>query len=399
MNIFQFLLLGCVFASGTSADVYSLVSSISWVPKTPALVDQSTIFNGTYYLSDRSNAGVHVISLSNNTQRMIIGGFHTGLVNGSASSDLSGPNGLIVLPNRNELYVGDGDGSIKVISLLTNTIIANISTGFQTRADELAYDPISQTVVATNPSEPTVSVSIINATSRFVIGNISFPVALALEQPAFNPFDSKFYVSVPISNSNLGGALAVLNLTSLSVVSTIPVPECRNAGIAFGASNQLFLGCSASQLDAFGFAASYVMDVSTGTIVSNISGVTGNDQVTYSSSTGWFYAAAFQDVLANGTATPRVAVIASNGTLLQSIMTDDSVAHTVAVDEQTGTLVVPVQARGILVYSLAGIRKNTGSSTASGISATEIAKSDAPKRSVNVMLLVGAGIAWFDLLL
>jgi hypothetical protein len=282
---------------------------------------------------------------------MIISGFHTGLVNGSASSDLSGPNGLVVLPNRNELYVGDGDGSIKVISLLSNTIVANISTGFQTRADELDYDPISQIVVVTNPSEHTPSVSIINATSRSVLGNISFPGALTLEQPAFNPSDSRFYVSIPFSKSNTGGALAVLDSTSLSVANTIPVPECLNAGIAFGARNQLFLGCSATQLSAFGFAASYVMDISTGTIVYNISGVSGNDQVAYSSSTGWFYAAAFQNVLANGTATPRVAVISSNGMVLQSIVTDNNVAHSLAVDEKTGTLVVPVQARGILVYN------------------------------------------------
>jgi hypothetical protein len=78
------------------------------------------------------------------------------------------------------------------------------------------------------------------------------------------------------------------------------------------------------------------MDVSTGAIVANISGVLGSDQVTFSSCTGWFYAAAFQNALSNGTATPRVAVIASNGTLLQSIVTDSTVAHSIAVDKHTG---------------------------------------------------------------
>jgi hypothetical protein len=167
-----------------------------------------------------------------------------------------------------------------------------------------------------------------------------------------------------------------------------------NAGIAFGARNQLFLGCSATQLSAFGFAASYVMDISTGTVVHNISGVSGNDQVAYSSSTGWFYAAAFQNVLANGTATPRVAVISSNGTALQSIVTDNKVAHSLAVDEKTGTLVVPVKARGILVYNRSGNTTSTASSTTSAMSVTPTSKSDAPKRFFNLLFLVGAGLFW-----
>lgn len=143
-------------------------------------------------------------------------------------------------------------------------------------------------------------------------------------------------MSVPLSKSNPGGALAILNLTFLSVTSTVSVLVCLNSDIAFSAPNRLFLGCSSTQLDSFGFAASYIMDVSTGAIVANILGVLESDQVTFSSCTGCFYAAAFQNVLANGTATPRVAVITSNGTLLQSIVTDSTVAHSIAVDKHTG---------------------------------------------------------------
>jgi hypothetical protein len=57
-------------------------------------------------------------------------------------------------------------------SLRTHAIVANISTGFQTRADELDYDHTRQTIVVTNFSEKPVSVSIINAASRSVLGNI-----------------------------------------------------------------------------------------------------------------------------------------------------------------------------------------------------------------------------------
>jgi hypothetical protein len=57
-------------------------------------------------------------------------------------------------------------------SLRTHAIVANISTGSQTRADELDYDHTSQIIVVTNFSEKPGSVSIINATSRSVVSNI-----------------------------------------------------------------------------------------------------------------------------------------------------------------------------------------------------------------------------------
>jgi hypothetical protein len=146
-------------------------------------------------------------------------------------------------------------------------------------------------------------------------------------------------------------------------------------------------------------AASYIMDVSTGAIVANISGVLGSDQVTFSSCTGWFYAAAFQNALSNGTATPRVAVIASNGTLLQSIVTDSTVAHSIAVDKHTGSLVVPVKAKGILVYQLTARATNGGdASTTSGTSRTPTKTNGTKEIRSNILALIGVGLAWSVLL-
>lgn len=123
-----------LFASATSAladsiGAYSAGTTIPWSLQTPSSVDQSNIYNGTYYLADRTNAGVHVVDLSTNTQKIMITGFVTSVVNGSVSSASSGPSGLVVLADRNEMYVGDGDGTVKVVDLSTNTVIANITTG------------------------------------------------------------------------------------------------------------------------------------------------------------------------------------------------------------------------------------------------------------------------------
>jgi hypothetical protein len=77
-------------------------------------------------------------------------------------------------------------------------------------------------------------------------------------------------------------------------------------GTAFEPPNHLFLGCSQTQLTTFGFAASYITDVATGSIIANASDVSSSDQVTCYTSTGWFYAAVFQEMFATGTVNPNL---------------------------------------------------------------------------------------------
>jgi hypothetical protein len=350
------------FAIGAYANIYSLVGTVPWAPGPPSSTDQSAIYNGTYYLSDRTNKGVHVVSLANKTQTGFIAGFVTGLINGTLASAISGPDGVVVLANRNEMYVGDGDGTVKVINLFNNTVVAKIPTGSKKRADEFAYNPSTRTVVVTNANESPPMVNFLNVTSLTVIGNMSFPGAEGLEQPAFNPTDSQFYVSVPQTDGAPGGAIQRLNVNNkanFSIAKTLPLPGCAPAGIVFGPSNKLFIGCSGSQVSTFGYAASYIMDVSTGAIIANISGITGSDQVAYSPKTGYYYASAYLNTV-KGVPTPILAVISTNGTVVQKIPTDNVTAHSVAVDENTGTVVVPVKAQGILIYGL-----GTGSTTSS----------------------------------
>lgn len=372
------------------ADVYTLSKTIAWDPKVPTSVDQSIIYNSTYYLADRSNAGIHVISLTTNTQTALVTGFLTTTVNGSISSSISGPNGIIILPNRNELYVGDGDGTVKVIDLFTKKIVANITTGSKKRADEFAYDPSNGIVIVTNPNEaPNPYVTVINANNRTVLGKVVFTGAGGLEQPRFNTLTKTFYVSVPDITGAEGGAVVTLDIAELAIAKTIPTPECLNAGIVFGPNNVLFVSCSAAQLSSFGFSASYIIDGLTGTLMSNISNLNGVDQVAYSNKTGWFYASAYQYV-EKGVPMPSIVVLAQNGTVIQKIPTDNTTAHAVAVDEVTGSFVVPVKAKGVLVYSLGGNASSTASATSSGASASASASGAESGKMVNLMVAGGA---------
>jgi hypothetical protein len=373
-------------AAGALADLYTLSTTIAWTPKQPASVDQSVVFNSTYYLSDRSNAGVHVIPLAKGSQTAFITGFVTGYTNGTLTTSISGPNGLVVLPNRNEIYAGDGDGTIKVIDLFSNTIVANITTGSKKRADEFAYDPASTIVVGTNANESPPSIAIINATSRVVIGHISVKGASGLEQPRFHTPSGTFYISVPGMTGNEGGAVISLNLAnagSLSIGRTIPTPKCDNTGIVFGPTNDLFVGCGGTQLDDWGTESSYIYDLSavvsasapataSASLKYNISSLSGIDQVAYSPSTNFYYASAYQYVdPATKAAAPFVAILsATNGTILQKITTDNTIAHSVAVDEKSGAMIIPTKAKGILIYTLGGNASATATTTGSATGAS-----------------------------
>jgi hypothetical protein len=269
---------------------------------------------------------------------------------------------MIVLPARNELWVGDGDGTIKVINLFTSTIIASINTTSAKRADEFSYDPTSNIVVVTNPNEKIPYVSVVSATNRTVLGRIMFPNVTELEQPVFNSADGLFYVSVPSSGRNPGGSICTLDIAALSIARTYQLPDCIPAGIVFGPKNHLFIGCSESQITDYGYAASYIMDVSTGNVISNISGLAGIDQVAYDSAANLFYASAYRNLGTGDIPLPQIAVVnASSGTLIQTLPTDNVTAHSVAVDGSTGLMLVPIKGQGIVAYSLkAGVMSSGG---------------------------------------
>jgi hypothetical protein len=290
---------------------------------------------------------------------------------------------MIVLPALNELWVGDGDGTVKVIDLFTSTIVASINTTSTKRADEFGYDPKNNIVVVTNPNEKPPYVSVISATNHTVLGRIMFPNVTELEQPAFNPADGLFYVSVPSSGKNPGGSICTLDIATLSIAHTFTLPDCVPAGIVFGPKNHLFIGCSESQITDYGYAASYILDVSTGNVVSNISGLAGIDQVAYDSAANLFYASAYQNLGTGKTPLPQIAVVnASSGMLVQTLPTDNVTAHSVAVDGNTGLMLVPVKSQGIVAYDLKAGVMGSGSSPANGTTA-----SGAVKGTVEVLMV------------
>src|SRR5436309_1174712 len=83
-----------------------------------------------YFVAERVNGAVDIINASNGTY---IGGI-SGFV-GPLATGFGGPNGVVYAPDLNEVWAGDGNGTIKVANPDTRQILATINTGGTARAD------------------------------------------------------------------------------------------------------------------------------------------------------------------------------------------------------------------------------------------------------------------------
>ncbi len=99
------------------------------------------ITTGLYTLGDRTNKAIEVINTSTNTVVLQAG---LGLFKGATgNNNTSGPDGAMIVRSR-EIWAGDGDSTLKILSLGNGGLLATISTGGQFRVDEMCFDPVSQ---------------------------------------------------------------------------------------------------------------------------------------------------------------------------------------------------------------------------------------------------------------
>ena len=131
---------------------------------------------------------------------------------------LSGPNGLAFDPTKKELWVADGDSTVKVIDVTANPpkIVATISTGGQKRADELGIDTKDGLVLVGNNADKLLpSVTFISTMpDHAIVAKIEMPEASdAVSTSRSHALETGlFCASVPIwkEEKNHGG-LAVFD--------------------------------------------------------------------------------------------------------------------------------------------------------------------------------------------
>src|SRR5262249_49755202 len=100
--------------------------------------------SGLGYLADKDNKGVVVFDTSTDKYVSRIGGF----VGMTKDGNTSGPNGVAIV--NGEVWVSDGDSAVTVIDAKTGTPKAKIASGGKARANAMAYDPNTKTVIVAN---------------------------------------------------------------------------------------------------------------------------------------------------------------------------------------------------------------------------------------------------------
>jgi hypothetical protein len=329
---------------------YSRLANILWWPKPSTSIDIASVSSDLrwYFLADRTNGGVQVVNMDTLSVDTVITGF-TG-TRGKAA--VSGPNGLMVVPDRKELWVGDGDGTLKVVDLTSLNVVASIPLGGSTRVDEVAYEANRHLVAATSPSESPPFVSFVSVADRKVTGRVTLPTATGgIEQPVWNPTDKNIYEPVTQTAANPGGEVDVINPTALKVTRVIALTNCMPHGAAFGPSQHLLLGCSGDAIKGGARASTVLIDAPTGKLLATVTEVGGSDQVWYNPSEGRYYVAADKmtsDGTNAGNANPVVGILDAGTNTWITNIPSSALSHSVAADSKTNRIFFPVN-EGIAV--------------------------------------------------
>jgi len=323
---------------------YQLVTTIA-VPGGLAGYDINWVDPGSerYYLADRTatkgTGRIDVVDTRNMTLLYTIPstkneiGFVGTVPSKVPGCSLSGPNGVVAVPQQHQLYVGDGDSTVKVVDLDARAVVATIPTGGSCRADELAYDAVDHIIMIANDQESPPFLTFISTDTLAVLGRLTYPVnqiGQGLEQPVWNPKNDRFYQAVPGDI----GRIDVINPLTMQVEKSLPT-KCSPAGLVLTPNQRLMTSCGES------------FDASSG----NSLGWQNNaqaDQLWYNAGDNRYYFGFF-----NGTFGPfsgqGVAVVDNNTNQLVTFIPAST--HSLAADPNYNRIFIPVSGSGIQVWA------------------------------------------------
>lgn len=269
--LLSLLLLFAVTANAS----YYLNQTVPLNP-TVAKVDISVVYNGYYFLSDRTNFDVVVLRFQPWPPR-VMPSIHVG----------ANPNGIAVSTTTNEIYVGLDNSTLAVVDARTLKVVAMIGTGGTNRCDEMSFDPINQVVLVANPDDDVPFVSFISVTSRKVL----YKVVLhdcpdGVEASAWNPSDGLMYVSAPSTTAHPGGEVKIFSAKTGQQLWNFGEDKCNSKGLDFNTrGDRLFMTCGNKDPNN----CHSLVYTPQGTKVYDIPGLCGGDESDYDPATDtWF---------------------------------------------------------------------------------------------------------------
>jgi DNA-binding beta-propeller fold protein YncE len=286
-------------AGPTGAQGLKQVGTIS-VPDVPIsqfgimAINQAT---GLGYLADKDNKAVAVFDT--NTDKFIarIAGF----VGVNKNSNAAGPNGVAVVNDGAEIWVSDGDSTIKIIDAKTGTISATIATGGKLRANGMAFDPNNRVVIVANSNDDPPFLSLISSgPDRAILAKIPVPESGEnLERSAYHAPSGMFYTVIPVMRADpTKGLIAQTDPRTRKLVKLHEVERCLPHSLSIVSETTIFMGCSLGHGPSpkpGGDMA--VFDIPSGKVVSYGEGLGGNGGSDVNAKLGRYYHASTNNAL------------------------------------------------------------------------------------------------------
>ena len=236
------------------------------------------------YLADRTNHGIDVID----TRVNVVVGLIKMPPTSVYGTPVTGPNGVLVAVNLQQLVVTDGLQSVYVWDLRApqaNPDIYTFPTSMGVDTDGIAYDPINQVVYIVTDVAPEYLIGI-NLPYKQVVTQAALPASSDLI--AFNPTDGKIYVAAEDadgSNANAGAGVLSFDPATNAFTQVAKIgPTCPGHGIDIDPiANVAVVGCAGAQAQA-----NVAVNLATGAVKA-FGDVGGTDVVVFNPNTRRFY--------------------------------------------------------------------------------------------------------------
>ena len=283
-------LAAMVFASPAQARGLKQVAEIS-IPGDPITdvgimdIDQTT---GLGYLADKTNKSVVVFDTKADKFVSRLPGFVGLLKDGNAS----GPNGVVVVRGGGEIWVSDGDSTIKVIDTKTGKITGTVATGGTKRANGMALgENIGVVIVANSNDDPPFLSFISTAPDHKILAKIPIPESGEnLERSAYHAPSGMFYTAIPVSRGDTTkGLLAQIDPKNGKLVKLHEL-GCHPHSLSIVSDSTIFLGCSSAHGPSpkpGGDMA--IFDIASGKVETYLTGYGGNGGSTVNRKLGHYY--------------------------------------------------------------------------------------------------------------
>lgn len=335
--LYKIALLGAIavlgFSLSSEAATLRTIAEIAIPGVAYESYDTGVVIQDRLYLADRSNKSLDVFDIRTNKFVSMIPGFV-----GAGSSGLVGPNGMETVNNDQEIWVADGDSTIKIVDVAKGQIVGSVSTGGKKRAHAVAYDAKDGIfIVGNDADEPNFLTLISTKPGHKILGKIPLPRTDGVEQPLYRAANGMFYIALPqLDNDEHKGGIAIVDPLKASLVKIIEIQNCRPQGLAQGRGNFFVLGCNAGSKASKLPPMAALFDAEAEKLLPISDRMGGVDMVAYSKKLGLYVMGGRE--APDG---PSVALFdAETNTWIENIIIPPN-PHSVTVDEASGHVFVP----------------------------------------------------------